>query len=175
MPYRRGMVSRVMFTLLLLFVTTSECHAERPFEQRGITMLQTEKVFFERVSGMKAFEVYVKDLVDAVDGVVGKLPKGSPTGGFLVVAVKPDGRSRAWLDVATPPADDVAKAIVSAAQNVYPLSIKNGVVLFAVKLTLWGGEPPKGMVPRPKEWEVEAERAGGSIELSELVLRVWPD
>lgn len=169
------MVYRVICFLLLLFVTISECHAQRPFEQRGITMLQTEKVFFERVVGMGAFEVYVKDLVDAVDDAVVKLPKGSPTGGFLVVAVKPGGRSRVWLDVATPPADDVAKAIVSAAQNVYPLSVKNGVVLFAIKLSLWGGEPPKGMVPRPKEWESEAERAGGSIELSELVLRVWPD
>jgi hypothetical protein len=169
------MIVRIIFIALLLCVSTVECYAQRPFEQRGITMLQTEKVFFERVSGMKAFEVYVKDLVDAVDGAVGKVPKGSPTGGFLVVAVKPGGLSRVWLDVATPPADDVANVIVSGAQNVYPLSVKNGVVLFAIKISLWGGEPPKGMVPRPNAWEAEAERAGGSIELSELVLRVWPD
>ncbi len=169
------MVSRVISIVLLLFVIMSECYAQRPFEQRGITMLQTQKVFFERVSGMKAFEVYVKELVDAVDGAVAKLPKGSPTGGFLVVAVKPGGRSCVWLDVAAPPSDDVGKAIVLAAQDVYPLSVKNGVVLFAIKLSLWGGEPPKGMVPRPKEWESEADRAGGSIELSELVLRIWPE
>jgi hypothetical protein len=79
------------------------------------------------------------------------------------------------LDVAPQLTEDVAKAIETAARSVYPMLVKEGVVLFAVKISLWGGEPPKGMVPHPKEWESEADKAGGSIELGELVLRVWPD
>lgn len=166
---------RALVLAVFLLTTVPVCHAERPFEQRGITMLQTREVFFERVASMGAFEVYVKTLVDAVDGAVAKRPKSSPSGGFLVVAVKPDGRSRAWLDVEPPLNDEIADSIVSVAQNVYPLSVKKGVVLFAIKISLWGGEPPKGMVPRPKEWEPEADKVGGPIELGDLVLRVWPD
>jgi hypothetical protein len=166
---------RVFIISFLLCVTVSVCYAERPFEQRGITMLQTEKVFFERVPGMGAFEVYVKQLVDAVDGAVAKVPKSTPAGGFLVVAVKPDGRSRVWLDVAPPLTHDAAMSITSAAQQVYPVTVKKGVVLFAVKISLWGGKPPQGMVPRPQEWEAEADKVGGPIELADLVLRVWPD
>lgn len=169
------MAFRVCIIFFLLFVTASVCHGERPFEQRGIAILQTQNVFFERVPGMGAFEVYVKQLVDAVDGAVAKLPKSSPAGGFLVVAVKPDGRSRVWLDVAPPLTTDAATAITSAAHKVYPVAVKKGVILFAVKVSLWGGEPPQGMVPRPQEWEAEADKVGGSIELGDLVLRVWPD
>ncbi len=166
---------RALILVLALHYTVHLSYAELPFEQRGIIMLQTKDVFLERVSGMEALEVYVKALVDAVDGAVVKQPKSAPSAGFLVVAVKPDGRSRIWLDVDPQLKDDIATSIRSAAQNVPPLPVKNGVVLFGIKISLWGGEPPKGMVPRPKEWEAEANKVDGSIELGELVVRVWPD
>ena len=166
---------RLLILVLALLVTSRECHAQRAFEPRGIIMLQTEKVFFERVPGMGAFEVYVKELVDAVNATVAKLPSSAPASGFLVVAVKSGGRSRVWLDSESQISDEAAQAIKTAAQQVYPVLVKNGVVLFAIKVSLWGGESPKGMVPRPSEWEAEAEKAGGEIELGDLVLRVWPD
>ena len=169
------MALRIIIFALVFFMAPFQSHAQRPFEQRGITMLQTEEVFFGRVAGMGAFEVYVKEVVDAVDRSVGKLPTSEPSSGFLVVAVQPGGRSRVWLDVTPQLTDAAATSITAAVQNVYPLIVKNGVVLFAIKLSLWGGESPKGMVPRPKEWEGEADKAGGEIELGELVLRVWPD
>lgn len=166
---------RLLILVLALLVTSRVCHAQRAFEQGGIIMLQTEKLFFERVPGMGAFEVYVKQLVDAVNAAVANLPRSKPANGFLVVAVKPGGRSRVWLDSGPQLSDEAAQAIKTAAQQVYPVLVKNGVVLFAIKVSLWGAEPPKGMVPRPKEWEAEAEKAGGEIELGDLVLRVWPD
>jgi hypothetical protein len=103
------------------------------------------------------------------------MPQSSPSAGFLVVAVKPGRRSRVWLDVAPQLSDGVANAIHSAALQVDPMLVKDGVALFAIKISLWGGAPPKVMVPRPKEWASEAEKAGGSIELGDLVLRVWPN
>ena len=166
---------RTLILALTFLMVPLASHAQRPFEQRGIVMLQTEKVFFDRVAGMGAFEVYVKELIDAVDGAVAKLPKSSASSGFLVVAVKPGGRSRVWLDIEPTISGEAAHAIDTAAENVYPLLVKSGVIVFAIKFSLWGGDPPKGMVPRPKEWEPEAEKAGGEIELGDLVLRVWPD
>lgn len=169
------MALRSLFILITLFVTTALCEAQKPFEQKGITILQTEQVFFGRVPGMSSFEVYVKELVDGIDKAVGKLPKSTPTGGFLVVAVKPGGRSRVWLDLPPGIPGEASNAIQEAAQQVYPMPVKNGVALFAIKISLWGGEVPQGMVPRPQEWEAEGEKAGGSIELGDLVMRVWPD
>lgn len=175
MPYRRDMALRSLFIFVTLLVTTALCEAQKPFEQKGITILQTEQVFFQRVPGMSSFEVYVKELVDGVDKAVGKLPKSTPIGGFLVVAVKPGGRSRAWLDLPPGVSAEVSNAIQEAAQQVYPMPVKNGVALFAIKISLWGGEVPQGMVPRPQAWEAEGEKAGGPIELGDLVMRVWPD
>jgi hypothetical protein len=169
------MALRSLLIFVTLIVTTSLCEAQKPFEQKGITILQTEQVFFERVPGMSSFEVYVKELVDGVDKAVGKLPKSTPTGGFLVVAVKPGGRSRAWLDLPPDVSAEVSNAIQEAAQQIYPMPVKNGVALFAIKISLWGGEAPQGMVPRPEAWEAEGEKAGGPIELGDLVMRVWPD
>lgn len=175
MPYRRDMALRSLFLVVTLLVTTALCEAQSPFEQKGITILQTEEVFFGRVPGMSAFEVYVKELVDGVDKAVGKLPKSTPTGGFLVVAVKPGGRSRVWLDLSPDLVAEASNAIQDAAQRVYPTPVNNGVALFAIKISLWGGEVPQGMVPRPQAWEAEGEKAGGPIELGDLVMRVWPD
>jgi hypothetical protein len=169
------MALRSLFIFVTLLVTTAWCEAQSPFEQKGITILQTEEVFFGRVSGMNAFEVYVTELVDGVDKAVGKLPKSSPTGGFLVVAVKPGGRSRVWLDLPPGLTAEASNAIQEAVQRVYPMPVKNGVALFAIKISLWGGEVPKGMVPRPAAWEAEGEKVGGPIELGDLVMRVWPD
>lgn len=169
------MIVRSLFLAIFLLITPLVCQAQRPFEQRGIVILQTKEVFSERVSQVEAFEVYVKELVDAMDVAVHKLPESSPAGGFLVVAVKPGGRSRVWLDMAPELSEGVANAIHSASLQVNPMPVKDGVALFAIKISLWGGAPPKVMVPRPKEWASEAEKAGGSIELGDLVLRVWPN
>ena len=160
---------------MILLMPSVVCEAQKPFEQKGIAILQPEKVFFERVTGMSSFEVYVKELVDGVDRSVGKLPRSAPTGGFLVVAVKPGGRSRVWLDLPPGIPGEASNAIQEAAQQVYPMPVKNGVALFAIKISLWSGEAPKGMVPRPQAWEAEGEKAGGPIELGDLVMRVWPD
>lgn len=175
MPYRRDMALRSLLLVVTLLLTTAFCEAQQPFEQKGITILQTEQVFFGRVLGMSSFEVYVKELVDGVDKAVGKLPKSTPTAGFLVVAVKPGGRSRVWLDIPPGLSEEASNAIQEAAQQVYPMPVKNGVALFAIKISLWGGEVPQGMVPRPQAWEAEGEKAGGPIELGDLVMRVWPD
>ena len=150
-------------------------HAEHAFEYYSITMMQTQQVFEERVESIEAVSLYLKQIVDSVSKAVDALPKGEPSKGFIVVAVKPGGRSRIWLDFKTPITKETASAIKTAAEKVSPITVKGGVLLLGMKVGLWGSGPPDRMVPQPEEWRVEAEKAGGKIEMTQLVERVWRD
>jgi hypothetical protein len=138
-------------------------------------MMQTQSVFEERVPNIEVVSLYLKEIVDSVSKGVQELPKGEPAKGFIVVAVKPGSRSRIWLDFESPITKEAASVIQAAAAKVSPISVNGGVVLVAMKVGLWGSGPPDRMVPQPEEWRAEAEKAGGKIEMTELVERVWRD
>ncbi len=157
---------------LLIFVTHA-AHAESAFQYYSITMLQTQQVFEERVSRIEIVSSYLKEIVGSVTEVVNALPKGEPAKGFIVVALKPGHRSRIWLDFESPITEEVASGIQRASEKVSPPSVTGGVVLLAMKVGLWGSGPPDRMVPQPEAWRAEAEKAGGKIEMTELVERVW--
>lgn len=138
-------------------------------------MMQTQQVFEARVDSIETVSLYLKEIVDSVSKAVNALPKGEPAKGFIVVAVKPGGRSRIWLDFKSPISKEAASAIQTAAEKVSPISVKGGVLLLGMKVGLWGSGPPDRMVPQPEEWREEADKAGGNIEMTQLVERVWRD
>lgn len=162
--------------LCLAFLSQSRvASAQAPFKYDSIVMLQTEKIFEERLESVDVLSIYVKAIVDAEEVAMKAVPKGAPAKGFIVIAVKPGDRSRVWLDFKDPISEEAAAALESAAAKVSPVSVKGGILLFAIKVGLWGAEAPKEMVPRPEAWRAEAEKAGRFIEYSELVDRVWRD
>jgi hypothetical protein len=170
------MIRYLSFILLFLSVVSPRVSgAEEAFTYYSVVMLQTEKVFEERLGSVDTLSVYVKGIVDAAEAAIKPLPKGPPTKGFIVIAVKPGDRSRVWLDIKDPISKEAATALESAAAKVVPVSVKGGTLLFAIKVGLWGGESPSEMIPRPEAWRAEAEKAGRFIEYSELVDRVWQD
>lgn len=168
------MLRKLLVVLTFLFVA-GEARAQDPFQYYSIVMLQTEKVFKERLGSVDTLSIYIKAIVDRVSEAVKPLPKGAPAKGFLVIAVKPGDRSRVWLDFKDPVSAETASTIEKAAAKVVPVSVKGGTLLFAIKVGLWGGGPPKEMIPRPEAWRAEGDNAGRFIEYSELVDRVWPD
>ena len=168
------MIRKLVFTVLLLCAART-ADAQNDFQYYSITMMQTQQVFEERVTSIEVVSLYLKEIVDSVSNAVKELPKGEPAKGFIVVAVKPGNRSRIWLDFKSPITKETATAIQTAAAKVSPISVKGGVVLLAMKVGLWGSGPPDRMVPQPEEWRAEAEKAGGKIEMTELVERVWRD
>jgi hypothetical protein len=141
----------------------------------GVVLLQHGNVIEQRVQSVDAFAEYVRKVEDAAAAALQLEFQRKPSGGFIVVAVRPSGRSKAWLDfdpgVPGATQDKLRKSI----EAVRPLEVKTGVVVFAVKVSVWGGKPPSRVAPAPSEWKAQAERAGKALEVSELVELVWKE
>ena len=169
------MIQKILASLIFFLLSTQTAKAQEPFQYYSIVMLQTGPVFKERLGSVDVLSVYIKAIVDRVSEEVKKLPKGQPAKGFLIIAVRPGDKSRVWLDFKDPISPETATTIETAAAKVVPVSVKGGTMLFAIKVGLWGGGPPKEMVPKPESWRVEAEKEGRFIEYTELVDRVWKE
>ena len=96
-----------------------------------------------------------------------------PIGGFIVVAVKPDRKSNIWLDFKPKLKAQTADKIQLAAKSIQPILVNEGVVVFAIKVGLWGGQEPTAIAPSPREWKAAAKKAGHPLETGNLVEMIW--
>ena len=126
----------------------------------GVSLLQPEYVFQERVPKVTDLSDYLK----AVQASIGRAVAGSaphrPASGYIVVAVRPGRKSNAWLDITPPLAPPEAAKLLAAAKDVRPLSVQRGVIVVALKVGLWGGSEPSSGFPSPVEWRAAAQAAG---------------
>lgn len=59
-------------------------------------------------------------------------------------------------------------------ERVTPIQANEGVVIFAVRSTLWGAPATQQQGPFPAEWKQVFDSMDAPIEISELVERAWP-
>lgn len=162
--------------VLLLGLLISLAHsasAGTSYEMQNVVLLQPESVMQPRLEA-KALAAYIAAL-DLAAGKVFATEKYPPAGGFLVVAVRPGRQSAAWLDFrpALPATADTN--IIARLRAVPAPQVKEGPVVFAMRVSLDGGSLPQDqMMPRPAAWSEQANRAGQPIEVGDLVERVWP-
>jgi hypothetical protein len=141
----------------------------------GIVLFQPDSVLQERVPSLDAMIDYIRAVEQAIQSAVSASDKGSPTAGFVVVAVRPGRKSNVWFDFDPPFSPDVRTAVAARARAVLPFLARDGPVVFAIKVGLWGGVEPKRAVPSPAEWKAAAMKAGRPIETGELVEMIWVD
>ena len=139
---------------------------------QGLVMLQPESVMQQRSPSADAVVDYLKRVQAASEQAVAALP-ATPSGGYLVLAVRPGGQARVWLDLepALPLAN--AQALRAAVEAVRPFAATDGVLVFALGTTLWGGALLQRM-PAPAQFKATADAAGHPLEIEALVDRLWP-
>lgn len=160
---------------LALAIATSAVYAEEPFHTFSIVLLQPDFILQERVQDVKALSSYIKGIESSVSRAIQAEPQFPPASGFIVVAVKPDQKSNVWLDFNPTLSPNTAATIQTAARSVSPVAVENGVVVFAIKIGLWGGQEPESIAPSPVEWKAAAKKAGRPLETGELVESIWRD
>ncbi len=141
----------------------------------SIFLLQPDAVLRERVPDVGALANYVKGIDKAVSSAVQLHPEYHAAGGFIVLAVKPGEKSNVWLDFKPALDPQAASLIQAAARSVHPPDVRNGIVVFAIRVGLWGGTEPAATKPYPAEWQAEVQKAGRSIEAGELAEMAWHD
>lgn len=136
-------------------------------------LLQPESVLRERVR-VQELSGYIASVNAAAETSLAGIAEPSPTSGFIVIAVRPDGRSRTWLDFAPALPPTVDARLRSSMEQVATFKATGGLVVFAINATLWGAAPTGCQGPSPVEWQAVMKTADGPMELEALIERVWP-
>lgn len=147
--------------------------AAEPYRVENIMLLQPDFVLQERVR-IDELAQYIQAVNAATKANLESVAEPMPSSGFVVMAVRPGGRSRAWLDFTPPLAPATADGLRSALERVPPFQAKEGVVVFAIRSTLWGAAATQQQGPLPAEWKQALAAPDASMEIGELVDRIWP-
>ncbi|BCB26149.1 hypothetical protein SKTS_10350 [Sulfurimicrobium lacus] len=170
-----GRMLRKVVLYFALACSASGAYAEEALHTFNIVLLQPDFVLQERVQDVTALSTYIKEIESSVSGALQAKPHFPPTGGFIVVAVKPGQKSNVWLDFKPMLNPQTTTTVLTAARSVPPVAVSGGVVVFAIKVGLWGGLEPKSIAPSPAEWKAAAKKAGHPLETGDLVEGIWRD
>jgi hypothetical protein len=161
--------------LATLAVAAAPARAVEPLRQLDIVLLEPGAVIEQRVDGgADGLADYVRRLGAAAAETMRAHSRQLPDAGFIVVALRAGGQSRTWFDFATPLMPETAAALSEAVAAVQPTPVARDEIVFALRVSLWGGRPDAKVAPVPPEWREAGRQAGRRLTVDELVDRLWP-
>jgi len=166
-------VGRVAAVGMLLVVSLAVrlASAAEPYVMNSVVLLQPQELVSARVSSVEELAAYMQALnAAAARALAGHA--GSPSAGYVVVAVRPAGKAKIWLDLTPGISPELQRPLQAALDGVVPVSLKEGLVVFAINVSLWGA-PQVTRLPQPPEW-MQAIRPGNTESLDQMVDRIWP-
>jgi hypothetical protein len=158
---------------LLICMATPLAPAAEPVAKHGVILLQPSAVLEERVSSVDAMADYIKAVESAAREAVLVGPSKQATGGFIVIAVRPGGKSKVWLDFDTLLDAETSRRLVAHVAAVEPFEARKGPVVFALKVSLWGGRESRRVAPSPAQWKAATQQAGHPLDIDTMIQRVW--
>ncbi|MFL6657346.1 MAG: hypothetical protein ACJ8GW_04685 [Massilia sp.] len=138
-----------------------------------VVLLQPEAVLQSKELSAAAVGEYMR-AGDAAAAAVIKAAKLPPSGGFLVFAIRADGKTNAWTDFAPPLPRAVEEKLVKSLRALPAFHVASGSLLIAQKVTVNGGPEPVTNLPNPAAWRAAAAGLKAPMPLEELVERAWP-
>lgn len=159
--------------VLLAILFSGSAFAAKPYTMQGVVLLQPESVLRARVK-VADLSSYIQAVTDTAEKSLADTSKAVPTAGFIVIAVRPGGQSKVWLDFSPKLPVAAAARLRFSLEKVPPFPVKEDVVVFALKSSFWGAAPTVREMPSPTEWNEAAKSLKNPIEIGELVERAWP-
>jgi hypothetical protein len=161
--------------IALAALWSAAAHAVEPLVQHDVVLLQTGAIIEQRVAGgADAMADYVKRLGAAATATMRAHTTQIPSAGFIVVAVRPGERTHTWFDF-KPALDETTTAALTRAVETTPtLPVKNGEIVFALRVSVWSDKPPKAYAPAPQEWKDAVKGLDRKPDVDALVDMVWP-
>lgn len=156
--------------------------APPPSEAAGTTWLNEGVVLYLPDHIMKAririedLSPYMKSVDAAARTVIQAQKNQAGTSGMLLVALRPQGQSKAWIVTGEPPmAQNVADAVVAATEAVPAAPVSEETVLVGIKFHAFGGgtAPVSAGPPIPRDWYSHFTEHGGLLD-DALLEKVWP-
>ena len=138
--------------------------------------MQPKNIILEKINGVDDMDRYVKEIEININKKLAEITPSSTSWGFLVIAVRNDGKIKAWLDTddAVPPA--VVNAMINVAENTKAFEVKNGAAVFALGFGVDNADLPVDKMPFPNEWKKIAQCSNEDCtehDAEALALKSW--
>jgi hypothetical protein len=147
-----------------------------PFQLVESLLYQPDEVLRQRLPNSDAFLDYVKRVLETAAAYWIGQPVQAGQTVTLVMAIKPGGRSRFWLDLAPgglPP--EVERHFLSRLEELTPPVVQHGPVAMALHATLWGGRAA-GWEFLPRQWQQACQHGNQELLVPDGILPlVWPE
>jgi hypothetical protein len=139
-------------------------------------LYQPDPVLQERVPDIDALAGFMKRIEGEGVAYWAEVPRGAGQALTIVVAIKPGGLARFWLESSPTGVGAALLDPFAARLRGLPVPpVRGGPVAFAIHATLWGGQRTGGgWAFMPTEWQERC--AGQEVVVPDGVLKtVWPD
>jgi len=161
---------------MLCSLAWSEMSIAANAEYLKIYLMQPKNIILDKINGIDDMDRYVKEVEISINKKLAKIPRSSTSWGFLVIAVRNDGKIKTWLDTddAVPPA--IASAMINVAESTKAFTVKNGAAVFALGFAVDGADLPVNKMPFPNEWKKVASCDNEDCKeknAEEIVLKSW--
>lgn len=158
--------------LLMLFPLAASA---TDIEYLMIKMMQPKIATMKKVGNIEGMAKYIKQLEIDIREKLSTV-ESNPNWGFLVIAVRNDGKIKAWLDSddEVPPA--LSKTMTSMAETRLGFPVKDGAVVFALGYAVNGAPLPSEKMPFPVEWKKTSgcnNEDCQAVDVEEVVLKTW--
>jgi hypothetical protein len=139
-----------MFVCLMMLLPLAGNAANA--EYLKVILMQPKPVMMAKMDGIDGLDQYVKAVEVNINKKIAEMAP-APAWGFLVFAVREDGKIKAWVDTDDniPPA--VSSAMIEVAESTKSFSVKAGAVVFALGFGVDGAGLPVEKMPFPVEWK----------------------
>ncbi|HNZ56569.1 MAG TPA: hypothetical protein PL133_11050 [Methylophilaceae bacterium] len=159
------------FLTLLLPLACNAANAE----YLKIYLMQPKTTILNKMDGVDEMDRYVKEVEVTINQKLAALTT-KPTWGFLVMAVREDGKIKAWVDTDDEVSPEVANIMKTVAEGTKAFSVKNGAVVFTLGFGIDGAALPENKMPFPNEWKKVAQCDNEDckdLDTEAIVLKSW--
>ncbi len=135
--------------LMMLFPLL--CNAANA-EYLKVVLMQPKQVMMAKMDSIDGLDQYVKEVEVNINKKIAEIAPAQAWG-FLVFAVREDGKIKAWVDTddTIPPA--ISSAMIEVAEGTKSFAVKTGAVVFALGFGIDGAGLPVDKMPFPVEWK----------------------
>lgn len=159
------------FLLLLLPLVSNAAQANYLM----IKYMQPKLAMEERLDNIDGIAKYIKQVEVDINKKISETPS-MPTWGFLVIAVREDGKIKAWIDSDVEVSPEITKSMIDVAQNTQAFLVNKGAIVFTIGFDIGNiGLPPLTM-PFPVEWKKVAACTNDdclNVDVEDIVLKSW--
>ena len=159
-------MKKLMFLVLINFMFVMSVFSQsKAFDK--IVLFQTNEELNQHGPDVNEFSNYIKKVQDEI---LNFTKKNNDIGdGFIVVALRPVGKSNVWFDLSGNKKLDSLKNKILA---ITPCHVQGGAVVFAVTNL----DNPSEVLPAPEEWIEVLENIpeSESLSITELIDQIWP-